>query len=196
MANFIKVWTHKEVENLTRSFRRYSGYVFALKFILPVIALAMVVALFLYPAMTSKGKKIVLVAQENKTVQKVNPVMTKPKFIGMDSKGQPYQISAKQAVQEKVNLLTMEGVAADITLANGNWISAVAVKGDYDSIQHQVNLIDDVNVYMVEPSGGTYQAHTKNAFIDMDTGIMKSDDPVYIKSDSGSLSMNAYLVCA
>lgn len=194
MSNFIKQWTHKEVEILTRSFRRYSIYVIILKFVLPITALAMAVALFLYPAMTGNGKKIVLVAQETKTAPKTSPIMSKPKFIGTDSQNQPYQISAKQAIQEKVNLLTLEEINADITLNNGDWISAVAGSGNYDSIQHQVNLFDEVNLYLVEPTGNTYQAYTKNAFIDADKGILQSNDPVTIKSDAVELDAQSFIV--
>ncbi len=193
MSNFIKQWTNKEVEVLTRSFKRHSAYVFILKFILPLTALVLIGMLFLYPMLTNKGKKIVLVAQNSK-VPTTSPVMEKPKFIGIDSRSQPYQISARRAVQVKLDYVTLEGVAGDMTLNSGNWVSVVSLKGNYNSATHQVNLIDDVNFFMVEPDGATYQATTKNAFIDMDAGIMKSDEPVQIKSDSTSLTAQSFVI--
>src|SRR4051812_35206854 len=111
MSNFIKEWTNKEVESLTKSFRRYSVFVFILKFILPITALAMILTLFVYPMVAGNDKKkILLVATEEIKTSKESPVMTNPKFLGVDSKNQPYQIMAKRAVQETPEIVNLEDV--------------------------------------------------------------------------------------
>ena len=70
----------------------------------------------------------------------------------------------------------------------------MAVRGTYDSIKHYVELNDDVDFYMVRKDNATFHGATKDAFIDMDNGIMKSDSPVKLTSDSGSLSAEKFVI--
>ena len=122
--SFIKEWTNKEVEVLTRSFKRYSAYVIILKYILPLTALCLAAALFIYPALTGKGNKIVLVAQEQKNNKPAeSPVMAKPKFLGMDSKGTYQVIKARTPLAELDKYSTS---LRSITQGRGNYTGKFA----------------------------------------------------------------------
>lgn len=183
MSNFIKEWTQKEIESLTRSFRRHSIFIFILKFVLPLTALGLAALLFIYPALSGKAKKLVLVAQEVKNIKPgEDPAMINPKFLGVDSKNQPYQINAKQAVQEKTGILVLEDVTADMTLEDGKWLSVVAHNGRYDAKNQWISLDDDVNIFMIDEKSNTYQVTAKDTYIDLAASTMKSDNPVRLQS--------------
>lgn len=192
MSDFIKDWSQKEFDVLNKSSRRYSIFVFILKFVLPVIALAMLVILVLYPTLSGKKNKIVLVASESKVVNSATPEMLNPKFQGVDSSNQQYQISAKRAIQEKIGFVRMEDMTADITLNNGQWISVIARTGTYDLAKKFAVLNEDVNAFITDKDGATYQVSGSEVNADMSGGIIQSAQPVKAKGPMGNFSAASF----
>lgn len=192
MSNFIKEWTQKEVEVLNKSFRRYSVFVFILKFILPVVVIVMAGILFFYPMLSGHhAKKIELVAKQE-VASTANPVMVNPKFNGLDSKGQPYQVRAKSATQQTPTFSTLDQITADQTLNDGKWVSLSANSGTYDSEKHFLHLTGDVNVFVVDENDQSYQATGSEADIDIDKGIISSNEPIEMHSENGNFTAKSF----
>ena len=186
MSNFIKIWTQKEIDHLTRGFRRYSGLVFVLKFVLPLTALAMLGILVIYPHFSGRKNAIHLHAKQTAdSPQDLHPEMINPKFQGLDSKGEQYQIVAQKAVNESPTLLRLFDVTGDITLNNGSWVSGYSKHGLYDRDKRTLTLVDDVNVFLTDKDDKITHLVGSEVFIDIDSGIAKSEKPVKAKSDSG-----------
>jgi hypothetical protein len=194
MPNFIKDWTDNEVERVTRSFRRHSRFVFGLKFLLPLAIIAMVVAVFLYPMLTGKKeKKIVLVAHQQTQLEKnAKPEMENPRFHGMDSKNQPYNISAEKAVQIEVGVLTMYQINADITMNNGDFVGMVADSGTYHMTDQLVNLVGNVEIFVTGHDQKFYEVRTSNVDVDAKNGLITGASEVFVKSPMGEFEAASF----
>ncbi len=199
MANFIKNWTNHEIERLTRSFRRHSRFVFGLKFLLPLAALAMIALLIIYPQKKDSSKqKIVLVAQEQKEAEKSEtPEMENPKFHGVDSDNQPYQITAKRAMQSTKTDVTMIDITADLMMSNGDFLALVAESGVYDREAGFVQLYGDVDIFL---SGGkgeqekSYEIKTKDTAIDITKKTVIGEHPVTVESNIGRFEAQGFRI--
>ena len=194
MVNFIRDWTQKEVETLAKSFGRKSLFIKFLKFVLPLLIVGMLGALLIYPATKKDAeKKIILVAQPIKNVVEEKPVMRNPRFKGMDSKGQAYTITAKQAMQEKPRELHMQEILADLSLNDGGWVSVVADTGTYNMDSTEVFLSGNVSVFLVDKDSKNYELKTQSAVIDTNEGTIKGDEAIVAESTIGKFSASSFV---
>lgn len=197
MSSFIKDWTEKEVEKLAASFKRYRIFVFILKFILPLTAATLLVMIIFFAESDDKSAKIKV---ENLAAEKISPKditsvgkMTNPRFQGLDAKNQPYSIKAQEAWQESKDEIIMSGITADITTADGKWMSAVANSGQYFMTQNKINLSDGVDIFITDENQKITQIQTESLHIDVKQSIASSDDEISVLSDLSNFSAKGFV---
>ena len=169
---------------------RYSRRVRGLKMGLPIVG-ALLIAIFVAVAMTTHHLETPFgIATIDLTDGQV--VMDSPKLNGFTSSDSKYEIVADRALQDlnDPKKVVLEKIGATLTLADGNVVSVKANNGKFDIEGENLKLNAGVNIHM---SSG-YDAELENAVIDIKTGIMKSDNPVFIKAEIGEIRADSMIV--
>lgn len=170
--------------------RRYSHRVRGLKLVLPIVG-AILIFGFVAVAMTTHHLKTPFgIATIDLTDGQV--VMDSPKLNGFTASDSAYEIVADRALQDlnDPKKVVLEKIGATLTLTDGNVVSVKANNGKFDIEGENLNLNSGVNVHM---SSG-YDAELDNAVIDIKTGVLKSDDPVFIKAEIGEIRADSIIV--
>ncbi|HLY05069.1 MAG TPA: LPS export ABC transporter periplasmic protein LptC [Rhizomicrobium sp.] len=154
-----------------RQTERYSRFVTIMKRALPLAAAALVAAVLIY-ALQPRQERGAHVAMTFQRLGIVNDdlAMLKPRLTGTDDQGDPYVVTADEAIQDKTNSkrATLRNVQGDVTLKDGTWISATAPRGLLDAKTGHLMLVGPIAVY----SDSGYEMHTTEAFVDMRTGTI------------------------
>jgi len=197
MSSFIKDWTEKEVDLLTASFKRYRIFVWLLKFILPISAVAILCIIVFFAQTEDKSTKITVenMASNKLPTDKITSVgiMENPRFQGVDAKNQPYSLLAKQAWQENPNQVQMRDITADITTMDGKWVSALAAECLYFMAENIANLQGGVEVFITGKDNSIVQIQTENAKLDIKNSLISGDGAVSVKSDFADFSAKGFV---
>ena len=186
MAAQVSVADQKKFQVASRYSRRVRG----LKLGLPIVG-ALLIGVFVAVAMTKHYLETPFgIATIDLTDGQV--VMDNPKLNGFTSSDSKYEIVADRALQDldDPKKVVLEKIGATLTLADGNVVSVQANHGKFDIEGENLKLNKGVNVHM---SSG-YDAELDKAEIDIKTGIMKSDTPVFIKAEIGEIRADSMIV--
>jgi lipopolysaccharide export system protein LptC len=118
--------------------------------------------------------------------------MTKPKLHGVDSEGNPFTVTADKATQNPKNLrqATLANVQADLSLKDGQWMTATAPKGLLDADAHQLELSGAISVFTDEG----YELHTDLAHFDLAKGIATGPHRVTGQGPSGTFVADRFRI--
>jgi lipopolysaccharide export system protein LptC len=160
-----------------REAERYSRFVTIMKRALPLAAAALVAAVLVY-AIQPRQERSARVAMTFQRLGIVNDdlAMLKPRLTGADDQGDPYVVTADEAVQDKSDSkrATLRNVQGDVTLKDGTWISTVAPQGMLDAKARRLVLRGPIAVY----SDSGYELHTASANVDMRNALIMGNDAV------------------
>jgi lipopolysaccharide export system protein LptC len=166
--------------------RRYTVFVNSMRFVLPVIALAIITVVLAWPKMddnfTAIEKKDIIPQTTGR-----NELMS-PHFESVTQDQNPYIITAARAVQDMddQSIVLLEQPVADITMSNGK-LNMKANNGVYR--QNEKILILDGQVQMVNQDGFTLQSQRMN--ISVDNKIAWTDTIVHGEGTAGTLDAQA-----
>ena len=116
------------------------------KYGLPVVALALLSSIALWPEISRTLER----GRENwhvLTMVEGNGAMTQPRYRGFDAQNQPYMISAVSADRAGPEAYNLHSPRADLTLHNGTWLQVQAARGLYAQKVDQLDLSQDVTLY-------------------------------------------------
>lgn len=160
-----------------RETERYSRFVSIMKRALPLAAAALVAAVLVY-ALQPRQERSGRVAMTFQRLGIVNNdlAMLKPRLTGTDDQGDPYLVTADEAVQDKSDAkrATLRNVQGDVTLKDGTWISTIAPRGVLDAKARRLALQGPIAVY----SDSGYEMHTASANVDMHNAMIFGNDGV------------------
>lgn len=163
--------THREAQ-------RYSRFVTIMKRALPLAAAALVAAVLVY-ALQPQRERNGRVAMSFQRLGMVNDdlAMLKPRLTGTDDQGDPYLVTADEAVQDKgdAKRATLRNMQGDVTMKDGTWVSILAPHGLLDAKNHRLALNGTIAVY----SDSGYEMHTTSADIDMHAASVVGNHPVH-----------------
>ena len=146
---------------------------------LPVVAVGLIGVLILWPMIDPKAVKT--------AVMQAIPdiVVQNPHYSGLDSKNQPFTLSAATATRPSgtANLYDLVKPAGELTLQNGTWISGKALYGRYDQDAHKLWLGGDVELF----HDHGYQFTTNEAQVDIDNNLAWGEKPVVIQGGFGEI---------
>lgn len=169
----------------TRHSRAYSRFVSLMKFLLPGIALLLIVLVVAWPHINTTDLGFRLGVTVLKLTGADDPSMINPRYVGTDSDNQPFSITADMArnITDAGAKITLVMPKADITLEDGTWLVLTANDGLYSRTEKMLNLAGSVNLY--HDSG--YEFRTDRAAIDLAAGTAESNDPVQGQGPFGHL---------
>jgi lipopolysaccharide export system protein LptC len=150
-----------------------------LRIALPLLALLLLIVLVVWPLIDpNKLKSAVIKNIPDLVVEDLH-------FTGLDSKNQPYSMTALRATRPSglANIYDLDKPKAEITLQNGAWISGMAQYGRYDQETRRLWLGGDVQLF--HDKG--YQFTTDEAQIDIDESDAWGEKPVLIQGGFGEI---------
>lgn len=162
----------------------YSALIRRLKFILPLLALAIVAALMTWPSL---DKDIAILKQDSaeslQTIRKNE--LTNPRFESVDDKNQPYTLTAIRAVQDDNNedLMHLEKPEGELKMSTGKVIALQALKGLYEQESQKLALQN--NVRLLHNDG--YEIKMSKLDLDMQAETAISDSEITGQGPAGTL---------
>lgn len=179
-----------EEQKKFRSAQRYSQRVRGLKFGLPIIGVLFIAAFVGIVVVAQYLEAPFSISAIDLTDGKV--VMKSPKLNGFTASDSAYEIVADRALQDldDPKKVLLEKIGATLTLTDGNVVSVKANTGKFDIEGENLKLGAGVNVHM---SAG-YDAELEDAVIDIKSGVLKSDRPVFIKAEIGEIRADSVVV--
>lgn len=172
---------------------RYSRFVDAMKFLLPAIAAAMIVAILVWPSMSlEEGQFRVGFLSNIKLNSLENLTLVRARYVGADQKDRPFMVTAEMAnqVSPQSDLVTLSAPAADITLEDGKWLALTAKSGEFRQKSQQLVLWGQVSIF--HDDGYTFQ--TESAQVNLKQGSAKGDEPVVGYGPAGTLHAEGFRV--
>lgn len=157
------------------------------KRLLPVVALALLASVALWPEFTRESEQARLAYRRDASAPQSGE-MTQAVYHGVDERGRPYTMTATKARQispERVNLTEPKG---DITLESGNWLMAQGKQGVY--LQHLGNLDLSQDVVIYRDDGTTMSTDT--ATVDLKAGVAAGADMVHAEGPFGTLDAQGF----
>ncbi len=158
---------------------RMADFIERLRVWLPSIAGAVLLLLFVWPWLLPNFKMSDLI----KNIPDL--AVDNLRFKGVDSKNQPYSLTAAQATRPSAlkgvyDLTKPEG---EITLKNGSWMDGKADSGRYDDVGKKVTLTGNVRIFRDDG----YQITTDELHVDLNSSKAWGDKSVLIQGDFGTL---------
>ena len=167
--------------------RRGAAVRFA-KYALPVVALALLSSIALWPEITRTMERGRVTWHRLSMIDTNGGLMRLPRYRGFDEQNQPYMVSAESAVQigpDRYNLLSPRG---DVTTRGGVWLQVQSRRGVYAQHDNQLDLSQDVTLYKQD---GTILT-TASATIDMKQGAATSSVYTHAEGPFGTLDAEGF----
>ena len=181
--------TQRSVGVIAQTEAGYRRRVVALKWVLPAAALALALAIgwsWMNPTITAfrasySFQEFSLSGQDE---------MVNPRFLGVDSRGQRYTVTAEVAMRpidgsEQVFLIKP---VADITMAKDEWMTLTADQGIYDRHTEVLFLSGAVSIY----ADNGFEMHTSSAQFDLAHGIVEGRAAVQGQGPWGLLDADGF----
>ncbi len=170
----------------------YSRYVSFMKFLLPAIALGLIVLIFLWPQINVTDHRFTINFKNVRTTNPEDPSMINARFVGTDKKDQPFSITADLAKNVILGSSTveLEMPKADIGVKDGTWLAVTANNGLYDQKRKTLDLLGAVNLF--HDSG--YEFNTEKATIDLGNGVATSKVKTTGQGPFGNLTAEGFRI--
>jgi lipopolysaccharide export system protein LptC len=168
---------------LLAAIARRSMTVGVVKKILPLAAVALLVALAAIPGLRAgpDGNRVTYRVQhmpDGSTASR----MQDASYHGVDAQGEPFTLTAN-AADEHGNDIALKSPEGDISLKSGAWLMLKSQHGLYHQKDQQLGLTGDVTLYRND--GTTMKSAT--AQIDLQKGNAASTAPVQVQGPFGTL---------
>ncbi|NQV57536.1 MAG: LPS export ABC transporter periplasmic protein LptC [Rhodospirillales bacterium] len=171
---------------------RYSRFVVAMKVILPAVALILVGLLFVLPQIKVDNNRLVFGISSAQSTKTESPSMVNARFVGSDSRDQPFSITADLAKNLLIGTseVELEMPKADLAVRDGSWLVLTATSGRFDQLGKILRLNGAVNLF--HDSG--YEFKTEEAQIDLARGMARSEKPVRGQGPFGQLAAEGFQI--
>ncbi len=185
-------WTAR-TRATARQAERYSRFVVIMKRALPLAAAALIAAVLAYALQPrQQGRDRVAMTFQRLGIVNNDLAMMKPRLTGVDSEGDPYVVTADEAIQDRhdVKRAQLRNVQGDAAMKDGSWIGATATSGLLDGTAHRLDLQGEIALY----SDGGYELHTTSASVSMRSGIITGDRAVNGQGPLGTFRADRFRV--
>ena len=170
-------------DTMARVNRRYTLFVKSLRWILPLIAVAMTVVIVTWDegVRTKPMQKEELIPQS----ENIQNELLKPVFNSVDKNNQPFTVTADRATQNRQNpdLIELNKPVAELQQTDGSQLKGEAASGLYAQKEQKLNLEGAVKL---KHSDG-YTLSTEELRIDLVTQKAYSGMDVRVEGPAGSI---------
>lgn len=118
--------------------------------------------------------------------------MTNPKFMGRDTKGQAYNVTASDAVRDPrhPDRVRLNSVVIHLQGEGPNPMTVVAKSGDLDQTRHTLHLAGGVDA----DNGAGSRFRSDRAVIDTESGAVRGDSSVVGEGPIGRITASSYAI--
>ncbi len=182
-------WASGPRRPVTAAATRQSRLIGLMKLLLPAAAAALIAVVVAWPQVYRQVGQFTLKFSPIK-ISDLRVQMIGARYEGVSDRGQPYRITAAQAVQESADhdRIALTTLGAQLTLNNGIWTMVHANRGIYRRARKILDLSGHVSVY----TDRGYEFHSKTAVVDFANGTVTSDDPVRGHGPAGTLVADSF----
>jgi len=168
----------------------YSGFVRAMKIVLPTIAALLIALIVAWPYINVPDARFRIGFADLTVKEATDPSMVNPRYLGTDDQNQPYSITAEiaRSLADAGNVVELDSPKADILLEDDTWLVLTAARGIYGRGAETLDLLGSVVLY--HDSG--YEFLTEKAKIDLDKSIAKGDQPIKGQGPFGNLQAEGF----
>lgn len=163
----------------------YSRFVGLMKYLLPLVALAIIALVALWPELHEEPGPAIA----PRTGQEAGQMLS-PRFVSVDNARQPYSIVARAASQSPVapSVVDLDRPEAELTRSDGTWLALIADRGSYDREAERIDLQGRVNLFRDDGS----ELLTDRAQVDLKAGVAWGDLPVQAQGPFGLLTAEGF----
>ncbi|MBU6499368.1 MAG: LPS export ABC transporter periplasmic protein LptC [Rhodospirillales bacterium] len=159
------------------------------KRVLPLVALALMVLVALWPELSRQTDRARL-AYQRAGIQPEAGQLTDARYHGNDQDGEPFTITAATARQVGLDRIDMTAPKGDLDLDSGNWMLGQAAHGVYMQKTGVLDLSGEVMLY--RDDGTTLR--TDSATIDLHQGAAAGSAMTHIEGPLGTLDAQGFTV--
>ena len=158
------------------------------KWSLPILAIALLGSVALWPELTRVGEQTRIGFRKAFSVDAETGRMLQPRYRGVDERGRPYTVTATSAQQTGPERIALTDPKGDIVTESGTWVMVEAKQGVY--IQHSalMDLSHDVTLYREDGTTLTTDA----VAIDLKASVAASDDMTHAEGPFGVLDAQGF----
>jgi len=169
--------------DMTAMMARRNRLVTVSKALLPLIAVGILIALALAPAMKAGPGADRITYKLQSTTQGAASTMQGAQYRGVDQQGEPFTLTANTANQRGANDIALAQPQGDITLTSGAWIMLKSDAGQFNQKLQLLGLRGNVTLYR---NDGTTMT-SPDAKIDLKNGGATTTSPVDAAGPFGTL---------
>ncbi len=169
-----------------------SRFVATMKYILPGLAMLLLVVVVAWPEFASDDDRF-LIPEAVGPIGTSRPQVLNARVLGVDSKARPFQITAETSALKNEGgreFYLLEQPKADIVLEDGSWVALTAVDGQYEEETKFLYLVGDVNVF----HDAGHEFRTPKARFNLDDRSAAGDDPVEGQGPLGTLKSEGFRI--
>jgi len=176
------------VRSTTFDAARYTRFVWRMKRLLSFSAFAVIFAVLAFFVVQRAPRELSLSFDKVGTLEN-DLAMTNPRLSGTDAKGNPFVITAKEAVQDADNAkrYTLRAVEADMNTPEG-WLNARAGQGILDMAAQTMDLGGGIALF----TDNGYELHTSIAAVDLRTNTVRGSQPVTGQGPMGAMRADTF----
>lgn len=159
------------------------------KRLLPLVALALLSTVALWPELSSETSRARLTYRRS-NIDPQSGQMTDATYHGVDDRGRPYTmtaVAARQISPERIDLTDPKG---DTTLQSGNWLMVQSKRGVYLQRAGNLDLSGDVQLYRDDGTTLT----TESATLDLKAGAAAGSEMTHAEGPFGTLDAQGFAV--
>ncbi len=184
----LRDWTEKR-RTTAKEALRYTRFVTLMKRLLPIAAVALLASVIAYSVTPRRLEKLSVTMQQSGNLAN-DLTMTKPRFTGTDGKGNPFTVTAAEAVQDPKNRhrAQLRQVEADMQFDSRNWLNATAGNGAFDIDAGILKLTGGISLF----TDSGYELHTASADVFLKTNIFEGAQQVTGHGPFGSLRADSF----
>lgn len=166
----------------------YSRFVGMMKLLLPLLGLGLVVTLLVWPNEFQKTTGFHLAYVSSDAGGGADLKMLRPRYLGTDARNRPFVVTADSATQDPVDqrLVTLARLQADMSMADGQWLTVLADMGTYHQQKQFLYLEGAISLF----SDQGYEFNAQSAEINLKLGQAVSSHPVNGQGPFGTIRAN------
>lgn len=156
------------------------------KFILPLVALALLTSMAIWPDLMHTASETRMRIKEL-AGEFSGATLIAPRYHSIDQAGRPFTVTAAKAVQAGPDQIKLTDPQGDTTLKNGTWLTLKSRNGVYRQNERSLDLSD--HVFLYRDDGTTLR--TQSASIDLKDGAAAGSQPVHAEGPFGVLDASS-----
>jgi lipopolysaccharide export system protein LptC len=169
-----------------------SRFVGTMKYILPGLAMLLLVVVVAWPEFASDDDRF-RVPEAVGPIGTSRPQVLNARVLGVDSQSRPFQITADTSAlknEEGREYYFLEQPKADIVLEDGSWVALTAVDGEYEEETKFLYLVGDVNVF----HDAGHEFRTPTARFNLEDRSASGDEAVEGQGPLGTLQSEGFRI--